>query len=59
VLTPKEVDAPAVRQAVETVLAPDSPQRAAALRIAGEITTMPDARAVAERIEQLVQDRGH
>ncbi|HEX3667550.1 MAG TPA: glycosyltransferase [Acidimicrobiia bacterium] len=57
VLTPNEVDAPSVRRAVKTVLTPDSPQRNAALRIASEIATMPDARAAAETIEQLVQDR--
>jgi UDP:flavonoid glycosyltransferase YjiC (YdhE family) len=57
VLTPNEVDAPSVRRAVKTVLTPDSPQRNAALRIANEIATMPDARAAAETIEQLVQDR--
>jgi hypothetical protein len=57
VLTPDEVDAPSVRRAVETVLTPDSPQRIAALHMASEIAAMPDARAAAETIEELVHDR--
>jgi MGT family glycosyltransferase len=58
VLPPDEVDGASVRRAVETVLAPDSPQRIAALRMASEIAAMPDAQAAAETIEQLVHGRG-
>jgi UDP:flavonoid glycosyltransferase YjiC (YdhE family) len=58
VLPPNEIDPSSVRRAVEAVLGPDSPQRTAALRIAGEIAAMPDARAAAETIEQLVHGSG-
>jgi UDP:flavonoid glycosyltransferase YjiC (YdhE family) len=55
VLMPAEVSPEAVREAVRTVLAPDSTERAAALTVAAEIEAMPSAAEIVEELETLVQ----
>lgn len=51
VLMPDEVTAASVRDAMRAVLAPDSPERAAAKRMAAEIAAMPSATDVAKHLE--------
>lgn len=53
VLTPGTYEGADILDAVETVLADDSPQRAAARRVANEIATMPDAAEAAITLEGL------
>jgi UDP:flavonoid glycosyltransferase YjiC (YdhE family) len=57
VLSPGSYDDTDIRDAVNTVLAGNSPQRAAARRLAAEIATMPDAVQAAIAIEALVTNR--
>ena len=54
VLPPDEVSATAVRHAVGAVLDSRSPERTAALRLAGEIAAMPPATQIAEVLESIV-----
>ncbi|MBV8953587.1 MAG: glycosyltransferase family 1 protein [Solirubrobacterales bacterium] len=51
VLLPGEVTADSIKDAVRSVLAPDSPERAAARDLAEEIASMPSAATVAEDLE--------
>ncbi len=53
VLAPGTYDGADVREAVNAVLADNSPQRAAARRLASEIATMPDAAQAAIALEAL------
>jgi UDP:flavonoid glycosyltransferase YjiC (YdhE family) len=53
-LTPAQTSATSVRHAVHAVLAPDSPERAAARGLAGEIAAMPSAGEAAHQLNDLV-----
>jgi UDP:flavonoid glycosyltransferase YjiC (YdhE family) len=53
VLMPDQVTAAAVRSSVRTVLAPGSPERAAAQALASEIAMMPPAANVARDLESM------